>query len=113
MAQWVRFQLGKGEYKGKRLLSSEAHAETWKQQIEMTPGVGYGLGWMLREWNGKKVIEHGGNIDGFAAQVTGQPLMGEGEDTLRVQVILAVALGSVGLPEPIVDLIDAAAAGMA
>jgi hypothetical protein len=35
----------------------------------MTPGVGYGLGWMLREWNGKKVIEHGGSIDGFAAQV--------------------------------------------
>lgn len=69
MAQWVRFQLGKGEYKGNRLLSSEAHAETWKQQIEMTPGVGYGLGWMLREWNGNKVIEHGGSIDGFAAQV--------------------------------------------
>ena len=70
MAQWVRFQLGKGEYEGKRLLSSEAHAETWKQQIEMTPGAGYGLGWMLQEWNGKKVIEHGGSIDGFAAQVT-------------------------------------------
>jgi len=69
MAQWVRFQLGKGEYEGKRLLSLETHAETWKQQIEMTPGVGYGLGWMLREWNGKKVIEHGGSIDGFAAQV--------------------------------------------
>ncbi|MCH8257089.1 MAG: serine hydrolase, partial [Proteobacteria bacterium] len=69
MAQWVRFQLGKGEYQGKRLLSSETHAETWKQQIEMAPGVGYGLGWMLQEWNGKKVIEHGGNIDGFSAQV--------------------------------------------
>jgi len=70
MAQWVRFQLGKGEYEGQRLISSKAHAETWKQQIEMAPGVGYGLGWMLREWNGNKVIEHGGSIDGFAAQVT-------------------------------------------
>ena len=35
MAQWLRFQLGKGEYEGKRLLSSKAHAETWTQQIEM------------------------------------------------------------------------------
>ena len=33
------------------------------------PGVEYGLGWMLREWQGREVIEHGGNIDGFAAQV--------------------------------------------
>ena len=70
MAQWVRFQLGKGKYEGKQLLSPQMHAETWKQQIEMAPGAGYGLGWMLQEWNGKKVIEHGGSIDGFAAQVT-------------------------------------------
>ena len=69
MAQWVRFQLGKGKYESKQLLSPEMHAETWKQQIEMAPGVGYGLGWMLQEWNGKKVVEHGGNIDGFSAQV--------------------------------------------
>ncbi|MEO2007974.1 MAG: serine hydrolase domain-containing protein [Pirellulaceae bacterium] len=70
MAEWVRFQLGRGKYEGKQLLSPEMHAETWKQQIEMTPGAGYGLGWMLQEWNGKKVIEHGGSIDGFAAQIT-------------------------------------------
>ncbi|MBC8352772.1 MAG: beta-lactamase family protein [Planctomycetes bacterium] len=70
IAQWVRFQLGKGEYEGRQLLGVDTHAETWKQQIEMTPGAGYGLGWMLREWNGKKVIEHGGSTDGFAAQVT-------------------------------------------
>ena len=70
MAQWVRFQLGKGEFEGKRLLSAKAHAETWKQQIQMAPGVGYGLGWMLHDWNGSKVIQHGGSIDGFAAQVS-------------------------------------------
>lgn len=69
MAQWVRFQLGKGEYEGRSLLSSETHAETWKPQIEMTSGLEYALGWMLEEWNGKKVIQHGGNIDGFSAQV--------------------------------------------
>ena len=69
MAQWVRFQLGRGVYQGKRLLAAETHAETWKQQIEIAPGRGYGLGWMLEEWNGKQVVQHGGNIDGFSAQV--------------------------------------------
>ena len=38
--------------------------------------------------------------------------MGEWEDAFRVQVVLAVALGSPGLREPIVDGIAAAAAGM-
>ena len=43
----------------------------------------------------------------------GQHLVGEGEDAFRIQVVLAVALGSSGLREPIVYLIAAAAAGMA
>ena len=39
--------------------------------------------------------------------------MGEREHAFRVQVVLAVALGSAGLREPVVDLIAAAAAGVA
>jgi CubicO group peptidase (beta-lactamase class C family) len=70
MAQWVRFQLARGEFNGKRLISAERLAETWEQQIEIAPSIGYGMGWMLRDWQGRKVVEHGGNIDGFSAQVT-------------------------------------------
>ena len=39
--------------------------------------------------------------------------MGEWEHAFRVQMVLAITLGSSGLREPIVDLITAAAAGMA
>ena len=39
--------------------------------------------------------------------------MGKGEDRFRVQVILAVALGPVGLTKPEVDLVAAPPAGMA
>ena len=39
--------------------------------------------------------------------------MGNGEDGFRVQVILAVALGAVGLTKPEVDLVATAPAGMA
>ena len=69
MAQWVRLQLGRGEYEGQRLISEEQLTETWTSQIEIVEDISYGLGWMLREWEGQPVIEHGGNIDGFSAQV--------------------------------------------
>ena len=68
MAQWVRFQLAGGVHDGTRLLSEAQHQETWRQQVD-AGGVGYGLGWILREWHGGRVVEHGGNIDGFAAEV--------------------------------------------
>jgi CubicO group peptidase (beta-lactamase class C family) len=69
MSNWLRFQLDEGEFAGQRLVSAAALAETHTQQIEAAPGIGYGLGWMLSEWNGKRVVEHGGSIDGFAAAV--------------------------------------------
>jgi len=69
MAQWVRFQLGHGEFQGHRLISEEQLRETWTSQIEIAGGISYGLGWMLREWEGQPVVEHGGNVDGFSAQV--------------------------------------------
>jgi len=77
MAKWVRLQLGRGAIDGRRLVSEAAIRETWTPQIEM-PGAEYGLGWMLRNWNGQPVVEHGGNIDGFAAQVALLPESGVG-----------------------------------
>lgn len=65
MSKWVRLHLGNGAFEGKRLVSEQMHAEMWKAHIPMGPGASYGLGWMLGEWNGKRVVQHGGNIDGF------------------------------------------------
>lgn len=69
MSRWVLFQLGRGEIDGKRLIAEKTLEETWAKQIEMGDGGDYGLGWMLRKWRDKKVVEHGGNIDGFSATV--------------------------------------------
>lgn len=70
MAQWLRLQLGLGEYEDQHLISEEQLRETWTSQIEeIAPGISYGLGWMLREWEGQPVVEHGGNVDGFSAEV--------------------------------------------
>ena len=69
MAQWVRFQLARGVIDETRLISELQHLETWTNQIKIGSGVFYGLGWMIRDWQGQRVIEHGGNVDGFASQV--------------------------------------------
>ena len=78
MARWVRFQLARGELDGRRLISTERLEDTWEPQVAIGQGVEYGLGWMLREHGGHRVVEHGGNIDGFSAQVTLVPEQGLG-----------------------------------
>jgi hypothetical protein len=81
MAQWVRLQLGEGVYKGQRLISSGGAREMHTAQtvIRMEPPwtlfysdahfLNYGLGWFLHDHRGRKVVEHGGNIDGMSALV--------------------------------------------
>ena len=69
MSQWVRFNLNKGQLWDKRLIAEEHLTETWKPQIKMGEGFDYGMGWMLQEWEGQKVVQHGGNIDGYGAMV--------------------------------------------
>ncbi len=73
MAQWIRFQLGRGVLSNRRLVSESVLHETWTSQIELRDGLSYGLGWYLSEWEGQPVIEHGGNVRGFAAQVAALP----------------------------------------
>src|SRR5690606_16912533 len=71
MSRWLRFILAGGEMDGKRIVSEASFAEWLKPQMKVTPNgaVNYGLGWFIRDWKGKTVVEHGGNIDGFNALV--------------------------------------------
>jgi CubicO group peptidase (beta-lactamase class C family) len=73
MSQWLRFQLGGGQYEGTRLITEEQLQETRTPQIQISSDISYGLGWMLREWEGQPVVEHGGNTDGFSAEVAMLP----------------------------------------
>ena len=85
MTQWVRLQLAQGEYQKQRLLSSGAAKEMQTSQtvIRAEPPfslfypeahfLNYGLGWFLHDYKGRKVVEHGGAIDGMRAQVAMLP----------------------------------------
>jgi CubicO group peptidase (beta-lactamase class C family) len=81
MAQWVRLQLSDGMYQNQRLLSAAAIKEMrTPQTIIRLEGpqahlypeahfLTYGLGWFLSDYRGRKLIEHGGAIDGMRAEV--------------------------------------------
>ena len=69
MTTWVRFLLRRGVQNGKALISPAALTTTWTPQISMGNNAGYGLGWMVRTSQGQRLIEHGGAIPGYGAEV--------------------------------------------
>lgn len=93
MAKWITFVMNGGVVNGKRLVSEKGYEEWTKPQMKITPDgkVSYGLGWFLREWKGLKVIEHGGNIDGFNSLVAMIP-----EKKLGFVMLTNVSASSLG-----------------
>lgn len=82
MANWVRMQLAMGKYEGKQIISEASIKNMWASHTIIPlegPGFGmfypkahflnYGMGWFLSDFNGKKMIEHGGAIDGMRSAV--------------------------------------------
>ncbi|HEU4769179.1 MAG TPA: serine hydrolase [Pyrinomonadaceae bacterium] len=81
MAQWLRMNLGGGMYDNKRVLSAASVKEMQTPQtvirIEgnnerlypVAHFLNYGLGWFLSDFRGRKLVEHGGAIDGMRAVV--------------------------------------------
>jgi hypothetical protein len=76
MSKWLQFQLNKGKVGDSAIISSSALDFTHSPKMLMgsssqkeITGSAYALGWMTYQYKGKRVVEHGGNIDGFSAQV--------------------------------------------
>ena len=81
MAKWMMVHLGSGKFAGKRIIEEntleEMHAPqmpmgTTPEEPELTPP-SYGMGWMVTTYRGHYRVAHGGNIDGFSADVTLYP----------------------------------------
>jgi CubicO group peptidase (beta-lactamase class C family) len=106
MAQWVRLQLGRGAYAGKRLISArmvdEMHTPHTIIRIDSAARAAnpdthlqaYGLGWFLEDYRGRLVVHHGGNVDGFTALVGMLP-----EEKLGV--VILTNMNGTGLPTTI------------
>jgi CubicO group peptidase (beta-lactamase class C family) len=100
MAKWMRFQLAQGKVAGKSLVSASALGETHSPQMvtplsadtkQINPYThlsSYGMGWVIQDYRGREIRQHGGNIDGMSALVTLVP-----EEKLGL-VVLTNANGS-------------------
>lgn len=75
MTKWLKFILNKGAIGDRRLVSEKGFTEwiTPQQKISPDGKFSYALGWFVQEFKGKKVIQHGGNIDGFNSMVAFMP----------------------------------------
>lgn len=98
MMHWLQLVLGKGVYSGDTIFSKSAYYHMVSAQTPMNGGMGekidgthfsaYGLGWFLKDYQGRKIIHHGGGLPGFHSKVVVVP-----EDSLAY-VILANQLSA-------------------
>jgi len=107
MAMWLGMHLAGGEHEGVRLLSEERVREMQtphtvirlpQNQRDLFPEVNftaYGLAWSLRDYRGRKLVGHGGAIDGMRAEVMLVP-----EESLGVVVLSNI--GGSAFPQAII-----------
>lgn len=79
MANWLKVWVSGGYFKKKEILPSNYVGEAASSQMVMEPALpgkhddvflaNYGLGWMIGSYRGHYLVEHGGNINGFSANV--------------------------------------------
>jgi CubicO group peptidase (beta-lactamase class C family) len=80
MAQWLLLNLNKGKYGDVQIVSEGQLAQIHAPQMvepdslagkypELPNFAAYGLGWAVRPYRGHILVQHGGGIDGFTANV--------------------------------------------
>ncbi|MFM7770982.1 MAG: serine hydrolase, partial [Bacteroidota bacterium] len=80
LSNWMMLQLNKGTWKGRKYWEEGRALEMWEYAItkpvtnwqrEHMPTRhvnGYGLGWELMEYGGRKIVNHGGGYDGMISK---------------------------------------------
>ncbi|MBJ6117455.1 serine hydrolase [Pontibacter sp. BT310] len=103
-AQWMRLQLNRGTYKGKKIFSENASRHMWqahnpipvsKGAEEFTPSTHFnatGLGWFVSDYEGRKMVYHGGGHEGMNSRTVLAP-----EENLGI-VILTNSMSSIMTP---------------
>lgn len=94
LSKWMRLQLNHGTFEGKKIFSEKQSWEMWQpntvlpisqRSAEFMPSRHfylYGLGWFLWDYHGRKVVSHGGGLDGMISQTALMP-----EENLGVVIL--------------------------
>ncbi|RAU84116.1 serine hydrolase [Pontibacter arcticus] len=103
-ANWMRLQLNHGTYNGKKIFSEAASRNMWtahnpfpvskqaEEQIPSTHFVAAGLGWFVSDYEGRKLVYHGGGHEGMNSRTVLAP-----EEKLGV-IILTNSMSSIMTP---------------
>jgi CubicO group peptidase (beta-lactamase class C family) len=78
MLAWLQLALGGGAFEDNRLLTTSSLETTqtshmpiarsgWSELFPEAEFLGYGAGWFIWSYRGRKIVSHGGNIDGMSA----------------------------------------------
>jgi len=116
MSKWVLLQLNRGKIPGteNRLFSEKSSREMWAQQMVVPIGnlpdeikslqphfAGYGMGWGLRDYKGRKLVGHTGGVAGFVTRVMlvpeenlGVVILTNAEETFAFDAVLFHILDS-------------------
>lgn len=79
MSKWMIAQLQNGRINDKQALPAGIQQQTWLPHSILGNGGPlynkghfslYGLGWMLEEYSGRKIVSHTGGVNGFVTSVT-------------------------------------------
>lgn len=93
MSHWLITWINNGKFKGQQILPEAYVNEAMSSQMVVSSGLpdkefpdmhlaNYGYGWFLSSYKGHYRVEHGGNIDGFSANVAFFP-----SDSLGIVVL--------------------------
>lgn len=79
LSNWLKVWVNGGKFKSAQIIPTAYYEEAISSQMVMGSGLpakfndltfsNYGLGWMVHSYRGHYQVEHGGNIDGFSANV--------------------------------------------
>lgn len=85
LSRWLRVQLARGEFEGQQILDRQQVWEMWQPSIALKISEdaakfnptrnfsAYGLGWQLSSYQGRRVVGHGGGLDGMISQTAMMP----------------------------------------
>ncbi|HMO14692.1 MAG TPA: serine hydrolase [Pirellulaceae bacterium] len=85
LSRWLRMQLARGQFEGRQVLDSQQVWEMWQPSIALKISedaarfnptrnfLAYGLGWQLSTYQGRRVVGHGGGLDGMISQTAMMP----------------------------------------
>jgi CubicO group peptidase (beta-lactamase class C family) len=82
LGPWLRLHLGRGKFAGRQLIAASALAETHSPQMPIrlegpeadlhpeSTRLSYGMGWVVQDYRGLKLVSHAGIIEGFRSHLT-------------------------------------------